>query len=77
MMPSVSSWLSTRTALAGGVNFTNLKTVFPKFKQVVDFKTRGENMLELVYKNSPEAYNMTLCPRLGCLDHLSVTIVPA
>ena len=42
--------------VAGEFNHTSLKAVSPKFKQVVDFQTRGENMLDLLYTNSPDAY---------------------
>ena len=62
--------------MAGDFHHSSLKAVFPKFKQVVDFQTRGENMLELVYTNSPDAYKATPCPHLGRSDHLSVMLVP-
>lgn len=38
------------------MNHTSLKTVLHKFKQIVDFKTRRDNMLDLVITNSPNVY---------------------
>lgn len=53
--------------VAGDFNHTSLKTVLPKFKQYVDFETRGENTLDLVYTNTPEAYKAAPPPSPGPL----------
>ncbi|XP_055487592.1 uncharacterized protein LOC129694857 [Leucoraja erinacea] len=51
--------------------------MLPKFKQYVDFETRGENILDLVYTNTPEAYKAAPRPHLGHSDHISVFLTPA
>lgn len=63
--------------VTGDFNHISLKTVFPRFKQYVDFKTRGENILDLVYSNTAEAYKVIPQPHLGLSDHKSVLLVPA
>lgn len=73
----VSEHLDSFVVVAGDFNHTSLKTVLPKFKQIVDFKTRGENMLDLVYTNSPDAYKAIPRSPLGHSHHLSIMLVPA
>ena len=63
--------------VAGDFNHISLKTVFPTFKQYVDFNTRGGNILDLVYSNTAEAYKAIPQPHLGLSDHKSVLLVPA
>ena len=63
--------------VAGDFNHINLKTVLPGFKQYVNFKTRGENILDLVYSNTAEAYKAIPQPHLAVSDHKSVLLVPA
>lgn len=48
--------------IGGDFNHAGLKTMLPKFKQFVDLKTRGENILDLVCMNFPDAYKAI--PRL-------------
>ena len=62
--------------VAGDFNHISLKTVLPGFKQYVDFKTRGENILDLVYSNTAEAYKAIPQPHIGLSDHKSVLLVP-
>ncbi|XP_053702104.1 uncharacterized protein LOC128747907 [Synchiropus splendidus] len=63
--------------VAGDFNQANMKTVLPAFHQHVDFATRGENTLDLVYTNIKKAYRAVPRPHLGSSDHLSVLLVPA
>uniref|UniRef100_A0A1A8GH13 Reverse transcriptase domain-containing protein n=1 Tax=Nothobranchius korthausae TaxID=1143690 RepID=A0A1A8GH13_9TELE len=63
--------------VAGDFNHANLKSVLPRFHQYVDFATRGENMLDLVYTNIPGAYRAEPRPHLGYSDHISVMLIPA
>ncbi len=63
--------------VAGDFNHTSLNTVFPKFQQYVDFKTRGEITLDLVYTNAAQAYKVAHRPRLVYSDHISVMLTPA
>lgn len=60
--------------VAGDFNHANLKTVVPKFYQHVNFATRGDSMLDLVYTNIRKAIPR---PHLGYSDHLSVMLLPA
>lgn len=46
---------------AGDFNHANLKTVLPGFYQFLDLPTRGNNKLDYVNCNIPNAYN-TLTP---------------
>ncbi|GAA6075769.1 piezo-type mechanosensitive ion channel component 1-like, partial [Tachysurus ichikawai] len=63
--------------VAGDFNHANLKSVLPKFHQHVDFATRGENTLDLVYTNIPSAYRAEPRPHLGYSDHITVMLIPA
>ncbi|GAA6103466.1 complement C3-like [Tachysurus ichikawai] len=47
----------------------DLKSVLPKFHQHVDFATRGENTLDLVYRNIPGVYPAEPRPHLSYSDH--------
>lgn len=44
----------------GDFNHGNLKAVFPKFHQYVDFGMKRQKALSLVYANIPRAYRMEL-----------------
>ncbi|XP_059825173.1 uncharacterized protein LOC132393795 [Hypanus sabinus] len=78
---AISELLTTHpdsfVVIAGDFNHTSLKTVFPKFLQYVDFKTRADNTLDLVYTNTPQAYKAAPRPHLGHSDHISVMLTPA
>ncbi|KAK0142227.1 hypothetical protein N1851_020114 [Merluccius polli] len=63
--------------VAGDFNHANQKKVLPKFKQYVDFPTRGNNMLDCVYCNITGAYRATPLPHLGQSDHSTVMLIPA
>ncbi|KAK0137698.1 repressor of the inhibitor of the protein kinase [Merluccius polli] len=63
--------------VAGDFNHANLKKVLPKFKQYVDFPTRGNNVLDCVYCNITGAYRATPLPHLGQSDHSTVMLIPA
>ncbi|KAI5610007.1 gastrula zinc finger protein XlCGF28.1-like [Silurus asotus] len=63
--------------VAGDFNHANLRTVLPKFYQNVDFATRGENTLDVVYTNIRGAYRAKPRPHLGYSDHISVMLIPA
>ncbi|CAG6022008.1 unnamed protein product [Menidia menidia] len=43
----------------------------------MDFATRGENTLDLVYTNIKDEFRAAPCPHLGSSDHLSVMLIPA
>lgn len=62
--------------VAGEFNQANMKTVLPNFHQHVDFATRGENTLDLVYTNINKAFRAAPRPQLGSSDHLSVMLIP-
>ncbi len=51
--------------IAGDFNHANLKTVLPKFYQHVNFATRGNNILDLVYTTVKNAYNAVPRPTSG------------
>ncbi|KAI5621007.1 hypothetical protein C0J50_19433 [Silurus asotus] len=63
--------------VAGDFNHANLRTVLSKFYQNVDFATRGENTLDVVYTNIRGAYRAKPRPHLGYSDHISVMLIPA
>ncbi|KAI5620341.1 gastrula zinc finger protein XlCGF28.1-like [Silurus asotus] len=63
--------------VTGDFNHANLRTVLPKFYQNVDFATRGENTLDVVYTNIRGAYRAKPRPHLGYSDHISVMLIPA
>ncbi len=63
--------------IAGDFNHANLKTVLPKFYQHVNFATRGNNTLDLVYTTEKNAYKAVPRPHLGYSDHISVMLIPA
>ncbi|KAK0145556.1 hypothetical protein N1851_015510 [Merluccius polli] len=63
--------------VAGDFNHANLKKVLPKFKQYVDFPTRGNNVLDCVYCNITGGYRATPLPHLGQSDHSTVMLIPA
>ncbi|KAM4582719.1 uncharacterized protein V3H82_006706 [Fundulus diaphanus] len=77
----ISELLSTHTEgvfiIAGDFNQANMKTVLPHFYQHVDFATRGENTLVLVYTNIKGAFRAAPRPHLGSSDHLTVMLTPA
>lgn len=62
--------------VAGDFNHANLRTVLSKFHQNVDFATRGENTLDVVYTNIRGAYRAKPRPHLGYSDHISVMLIP-
>ncbi len=61
--------------LAGDFNHADLKSVFPKIYQHVDFPTRGKNTLDFVYTTQRGAYKAL--PHLGASDHITVMLMPA
>ncbi|KAL0202652.1 hypothetical protein M9458_000670, partial [Cirrhinus mrigala] len=63
--------------IAGDYNHANLKSVLPKFYQHVNFATRGNNTLDLVYTTVKNAYKAEPRPHLGYSDHISVMLIPA
>ncbi len=63
--------------LAGDFNHANLKSVFPKIQQHVDFPTRGKNTLDFVYTTQRGAYKALPLPHLGASDHITVMLMPA
>ncbi len=63
--------------LAGDFNHADLKSVFPKIYQHVDFPTRGKNTLDLVYTTQRGAYKALPLPHLGASDHITVMLMPA
>ncbi len=63
--------------LAGDFNHADLKSVFPKIHQHVDFPTRGNNTLDFVYTTQRGAYKALPLPHLGTSDHITVMLIPA
>ncbi len=63
--------------LAGDFNHADLKSVFPKIYQHVDFPTRGKNTLDFVYTTQRGAYKALPLPHLGASDHITVMLMPA
>ncbi len=63
--------------LAGDFNHADLKSVFPKILQHVDFPTRGNNTLDFVYITQRGAYDALPLPHLGTSDHITVMLIPA
>ncbi len=63
--------------LAGDFNHADLKSVFPKIQQHVDFPTRGKNTLDFVYTTQRGAYKTLPLPHLGASDHITVMLMPA
>ncbi|KAI2646963.1 hypothetical protein H4Q32_030697 [Labeo rohita] len=62
--------------IAGDFNHANLKSVLPKFYQHVNFATKGNNTLDLVYTTVKNAYKAEPRPHLGYSDHISVMLIP-
>ncbi len=63
--------------LAGDFNHADLKSVFPKIHQHVDFPTWGNNTLDFVYTTQRGAYKALPLPHLGTSDHITVMLIPA
>ena len=63
--------------LTGDFNHTDPKTVLPKLRQHVDFPTRGDNILDLVYTTHKGAYKASPLPHSDLSDHLTVMLMPA
>ncbi len=55
----------------------DLRSVFPKIHQHIDFPTRGKNTLEFVYTTQRGAYKALPLPHLGASDHITVMLMPA
>ncbi len=51
--------------IVGDFNQANLKTVFPKFYQHVNFATRGNRTLDFVYTTVKNAYKLNLASTSG------------
>ncbi len=51
--------------LAGDFNHADLKSVFPKIHQHIDFPTRGKNILDFVYTTQRGVYKALPLPHLG------------
>lgn len=62
--------------IAGDFNHANLRTTLPKFYQKVFCPTRGDNTLDQVYTNIPDAYKITPLPHVEQSDHLSLFLLP-
>ncbi|KAM9826427.1 uncharacterized protein ACBT44_006665 [Syngnathus typhle] len=62
---------------AGDFNHTNLKSVLPRLHQHVDFPTRGDSFLDLVYSSHKGAFKVAPLPHLGLSDHITVMLLPA
>ncbi|KAL0153828.1 hypothetical protein M9458_050858 [Cirrhinus mrigala] len=63
--------------VAGDFNLADLKSVFPKIQQHIDFPTRGNNTLDFVYTTQKGAYKAFPLPHLGASDHITVMLMPA
>ncbi len=63
--------------LAGDFNHADLKSVFPKIHQHIDFPTRGNNTLDFVYTTQRGAYKALPLPHLWASDHITVMLMPA
>ncbi len=63
--------------LAVDFNHADLKSVFPKMHQHIDFPTRGNNTLDFVYTTQRGAYKALPLPHLGASDHITVMLMPA
>ncbi len=63
--------------LAGDFNHADLKSVFPKIHQHIDFPTRGNNTLDFVYTTQRGAYKALHLPHLGDSDHITVMLMPS
>ncbi len=63
--------------LAGDFNHADLKSVFPKIHQHVDFPTRGKNTLDFVYTNQRGAYKALPLSHLGTSDHITIMLMLA
>ncbi len=63
--------------LAGDFNHADLKSVFPKMHQLIDFPTRGNNTLDFVYTTQRGVYNALPLPHLRASDHITVMLLPA
>ncbi|KAL0195129.1 hypothetical protein M9458_008701, partial [Cirrhinus mrigala] len=63
--------------VAGDFNHADLKSVFPKIQQHIDFPTRGNNTLDSVYTTQKGAYKALPLPHLGASDHIIVMLMPA
>ncbi len=63
--------------LAGDFNHADLRSVFPKIHQHIDFPTRGKNTLDFVYTTQRGAYRALPLPHLGASDHITVMLMPA
>ncbi|KAM9828286.1 uncharacterized protein ACBT44_021775 isoform 1-T1 [Syngnathus typhle] len=65
------------TIFAGDFNHANLKSVFPRLHQHVNFPTRGDSFLDLVYSSHKGAFKAAPLPHLGLSDHITVMLLPA
>ncbi len=63
--------------LAGDFNHADLRSVFPKIHQHIDFPTRGKNTLDFVYTTQRGAYKALPLPHLRASDHITVMLMPA
>ncbi|KAM9816502.1 uncharacterized protein ACBT44_010814 isoform 1-T1 [Syngnathus typhle] len=65
------------TIFAGDFNHANLKSVFPRLHQHVNFPTRGDSFLDRVYSSHKGAFKAAPLPHLGLSDHITVMLLPA
>ncbi|XP_060763541.1 uncharacterized protein fbrsl1 isoform X7 [Neoarius graeffei] len=63
--------------VAGDFNHANLKTVFPRLHQHIDFATWGNNTLDQVYTTLRRAYRASPLPHLGASGHITVMLMSA
>ena len=75
-----SSFPSTVVIIAGNFNKLDLRSTVKvfKLKPVIDFSTRGANILDQIYTNLSEHYSPPLsAPPFGLSDHLSIIMCPS
>lgn len=61
---------------AGDYDQASLKTVLPKFHQLVNFANRGSSTLDLVYTNIKDSHRAASLAHVGNSEHLAVTSPP-
>lgn len=63
--------------IAGDFNHADLKSVFQKIHQHINFPTRGNNILDFVFTTQRGAYRALPLPHLGASDHITIMLMPA
>lgn len=62
---------------SGYFNHVTLDKTLAALQLYVDFNTRGNRTIDLMYANVKDAYSATLLPALGKADHSLVLLKPA